>query len=411
MNARTARTHPEIDGPYAWMRLAASMVLGTVGGVGIWSVVVVLPAVQAEFGADRGSASLAYTMVMLGYAAGNLCVGRLLDRIGIFWPIVGSACLLCAGYVLAALAPSIWVFSALHGLIGFGAAAVFGPLLADISHWFERRRGLAVAAAASGSYFAGAIWPLAMQLTLPGEGWRFTYVAIGLVCLLVTVPLALVLRRPAPHFAVGGVAEPAPRRAIDLSPRALQALLVVAGLGCCVAMSMPQVHIVAYCVDLGFGVARGSEMLSLMLMGGVASRLLSGLLADWIGGVRTLLLGSVLQCAALAAYIPFDGLASLYAVSIVFGLSQGGIVPAYAIIVREYLPAREAGRRIGVIITATIIGMALGGWMSGAVYDLTGSYTAAFLNGIAWNLLNIAVMVLILWRTRRSRGLAAAIAA
>ena len=175
-------------------------------------------------------------------------------------------------------------------------------------------------------------------------------------------------------------------------------MLVVAGLGCCVAMSMPQVHIVAYCVDLGYGVARGAEMLSLMLVGGIASRLLSGVLADYIGGIRTLLLGSVLQGISLLLYIPFDGMVSLYVVSFVFGLSQGGIVPCYAIIVREYMPAAEAGRRVGVVIMATIAGMALGGWMSGWIYDLTGSYAAAFLNGIGWNLLNVTIMVLLLWR-------------
>jgi MFS family permease len=224
------------------------------------------------------------------------------------------------------------------------------------------------------------------------------------------VPLALFLRRRAPHLGLdgGGTVAPMALKTIDLSPRALQMLLAVAGIGCCVAMAMPQVHIVAYCVDLGFGVARGAEMLSLMLVGGIVSRLASGFLADYIGGVKTLLLGSVLQCLALAAYIPFDGLASLYMVSLIFGLSQGGIVPSYAIIVREYLPAREAGQRVGIVIMATIVGMAFGGWLSGWIYDLTGSYQAAFLNGIAWNVLNIAIMCLILWRTGQLRSSAAA---
>jgi MFS family permease len=192
-------------------------------------------------------------------------------------------------------------------------------------------------------------------------------------------------------------------RRTSLTPGQLQALLIVAGIGCCVAMAMPQVHIVAYCVDLGFGMARGAEMLSLMLFGGIASRILSGMLADRIGGIYTLLLGAVLQCLALLLYLPYDGLASLYVVSLIFGLSQGGIVSSYAIVVREYLPAREAGRRVGAVITATIVGMALGGWMSGWIYDLTSSYQAAFLNGIAWNLLNIAMISLIIMKSGRSR--------
>ena len=396
----TATTRNDIDGPHAWARLAVSMLIATIGGVGMWSVVVVLPMVQAEFGVDRADASLPYTMMMIGFAAGGVWLGGVVDRTrGIFVPMVGSTIVLSAGYLLAALAPSIWLFALLQGVIGFGASATFGPLMADLSHWFVRRRGVAVAAAASGNYFAGAIWPLLMQFTLPGEGWRFTYAMIGIVCLVTMVPLAFLLRRPTPHLGATPTAAAAPTRSIDLSPRTLQILLIVAGISCCVAMSMPQVHIVAYCVDLGYGVARGAEMLSLMLVGGIVCRIATGFVADYIGGVKTLMLGSAAQCAALAAYIPFDGLASLYVVSLVFGLAQGGIVPSYAIIVREYLPAREAGRRVGLVIMATIIGMAVGGWMSGWIYDITGSYAAAFWNGIAWNLLNISICVVILLRS------------
>jgi MFS family permease len=169
-------------------------------------------------------------------------------------------------------------------------------------------------------------------------------------------------------------------------------------------MSMPQVHIVAYCVDLGYGPTAGAEMLSLMLMGGVFSRLISGVLADRLGGVRTLLIGASLQCVGLALYLPSDGLASLYLVSLVFGLSQGGIVPSYAIIVREYLPARMAGERVGFVMMATIIGMALGGWMSGWIYDASGSYALAFWNGIAWNFLNIAIVGFISWRAMKHQN-------
>lgn len=398
-----------IDSRYAWIRLVISVLIATIGSVGMWSVVVVLPAVQAEFAVDRSVASLPYTMTMVGFAVGNVWLGRIVDRAGIFLPLAGVAVALLIGYVGAAMAPSIWLFALLQAVIGFGASATFGPLIADMSHWFRKRRGVAVAAAASGNYVAGAIWPLAMQLTLADEGWRFTYAAIGIFCIVTMVPLALLLRRRAPtmNAASDGVQKSAGQRSVDLSPRALQWLLAIAGVGCCVAMAMPQVHIVAYCVDLGFGVARGAEMLSLMLVGGIVSRLASGFLADYIGGVKTLLIGTVLQCLALLAYIPFDGLASLYIVSLVFGLSQGGIVPSYAIIVREYLPAHEAGQRVGIVIMATIVGMALGGWLSGWIYDLTGSYAAAFWNGIAWNVLNIAIMLFILMRGRAPAALRA----
>ena len=180
-------------------------------------------------------------------------------------------------------------------------------------------------------------------------------------------------------------------------------LLVLAGVGCCVAMSTPQVHIVAYCGDLGYGAARGAEMLSIMLAFGIVSRLASGWICDRIGGLRTLLLGSALQGIALVLFLPFDGLASLYLISALFGLFQGGIVPSYAIIVREYFPPAEAGARVGTVLMATLFGMALGGWMSGKVFDLTGSYNAAFINGIGWNLLNLSIVLFLMARLRTER--------
>jgi MFS family permease len=190
-----------------------------------------------------------------------------------------------------------------------------------------------------------------------------------------------------------------------------QLMLCVAGVACCVAMAMPQVHIVAYCGDLGYGAARGAQMLSLMLACGIVSRLVSGLICDRIGGVRTLVLGSLLQGTALLLFLPFDGLVSLYVVSALFGLFQGGIVPSYAIIVREHFPPAEAGARVGTVLMATLFGMALGGWMSGKVFDLTGSYHAAFVNGIAWNLLNLSIALVLLRRTGGLRARSALLAA
>jgi MFS family permease len=214
----------------------------------------------------------------------------------------------------------------------------------------------------------------------------------------------LMRRRPPvqPPALVKPGARPSTDRPFGLSPNTATLALCLAGVACCVAMAMPQVHIVAYCTDLGYGTARGAEMLSLMLACGIVSRLVSGVICDRIGGLRTLLLGSVLQGVALLLFLPFDGLVSLYVIAALFGLFQGGIVPAYAIIVREYFPASQTGARVGTVIMFTMVGMAMGGWMSGKVFDLTGSYHAAFLNGVAWNLLNLTIVVLLLRRTMRA---------
>jgi MFS family permease len=394
------------DSRYAWGRLLASLAISTIGGIGIWSVVVALPTLEAAFGIDRGGASLPYTATMLGFAVGGVLMGRLADRRGVIWPLMIGAAALGIGYLAAAAAQSLWQFILAQAiLIGMlGAAANFAPLVADISLWFRKHRGIAVAVVASGNYLAGTIWPPILQAAIETYGWRLSHVGIGLFCLVTIPPLTLCLHRRA---AVPTHAVPAGSgrslATLGVSAGALQWLLVLAGLACCVAMSMPQVHIVAYCADLGYGPARGAEMLSLMLGLGVVSRLASGLIADRIGGTGTLILGSVLQCLALMFYLPFDGLTSLYLVSALFGLSQGGIVPSYALIVRDYFPASEAGTRISLVLMATVIGMALGGWLSGEIYDLTGSYQVAFLNGIAWNLINLSValwLILGQWRTR-----------
>ena len=402
-------TSREIDSPYAWFRLAISILLSALGSVGMWSVVVALPAVQAEFGAARGDASLPFTLTPIGFGLGGVIMGKVLDRAGIVVPVLFGAVSLGTGYILVSLAGDLRQFAVVYGvLIGmFGTAATFAPLMADISKWFECRRGIAVALCASGNYIGGACWPPIVEYLIRAQGWRAAHVWIGVVCLVSMVPLALLLRSPAPvRSATAPPLPSAQPRAANLTPATLQVLLSIAGLSCCVAMSMPQVHIVAYCGDLGYGVARGAEMLSLMLGFGIISRIGSGFLADRIGGIRTLLIGSVAQATALLFYLFFDGLTSLYIISAMFGLFQGGIVPSYAIIVREAMPASEAATRVGIVIFASVFGMSFGGWISGVIFDATGSYAAAFTNGIAWNVLNIGIMVLLLLRARQRLAMA-----
>src|SRR5947209_1297135 len=294
------------DSGQAWVRLALALLIGSIGSVGMWSVVVVLPVVQSEFGATRGAVSLAFTLTMLGFGLGGVATGKVTDRFGI----------------VAAMALLV-----LRGQIGRAAMR---------SHDNA----------------------------------------------------------------------PPPRVDLRLSTNTLTVMLCIASIACCVAMAMPQVHIVAYCGDLGYGVARGAEMLSLMMAFGVISRIGSGFLADKIGGIRTLLIGSAAQSVALLFYLFFASLTSLYITSAMFALFQGGIVPSYAIIVREAMPASEAATRVGIVILASVFGMSFGGWVSGVIFDATGSYAAAFLNGLVWNALNITIVVSLLIRARQRLALA-----
>jgi MFS family permease len=413
-----------IESRYAWLRLWVSLALMTIGGSGMYTVAIVLPQIEAEFQVSRGSASAAYTFAMIGFGLGGVLLGKLSDRYGVAVTSAIGGTFLCLGYILAGSSASVWQFSLAQGLfIGLlGTAATFAPLIADTSKWFSRRRGIALAICMSGNYLAGAVWSPVLQHYVASFGWRATYIGLGVFSVAAMLPLAWVLRRPAPSVpsvetssTAAGAREPAarsahlpaasPLRPSGHSPAALQGLLCVAGVACCVAMSMPQVHIVAYCGDLGFGAARGAEMLSLMLTMGIASRLVSGWISDYIGGLRTLLLGSVLQGIALCAFLFADGLVSLYVIAAMFGLFQGGIVPSYALIIRENFDPKEVGVRVGTVLMCTLFGMALGGWLSGAIFDWTGSYRAAFLNGTAWNLVNVAIVLFLLSRTRGAQRL------
>lgn len=395
------------DSRQAWIRLAIAVLIGSIGSVGMWSVVVALPVVQVEFGASRGAASLAFTMVMLGFGLGGVGTGKIMDRFGIVTAIGIGIAAMGLGYVGIGYATALWQVIVLHLLIGLGSSATFGPLMTEASHWFDRYRGLAVTIAASGNYVGGAIWPPIFNWGIQSFGWRPTHIAVGIFVAIAMTLVTLVLRSQMDgatrHTHVDA---PPPRIDLRLGNNALTAILGIAGVACCVAMSMPQVHIVAYCGDLGYGAARGAEMLSLMLGFGIVSRIGSGFLADRIGGLRTLLIGSIAQGTALMLFLFFDSLSSLFVISALFGLFQGGIVPSYAIIIRESMPAQEAATRVGIVILASVVGMSLGGWISGVIFDATGSYAAAFLNGIAWNAVNVVIVVALLLRARGRMTLA-----
>jgi len=376
-----------------------ALVIGLVANAGMWAVVVIMPAVEAEFALTRAETSLPYMLSMLGYGLGNFIIGRWVDRVGIATALIGASFGIAVSFFAATQASDIGVLAAVHFILGLFAAVGFAPLMSDISHWFLKWRGTAMALVASANYLSGAVWPTVLAGVLAQSGWRAVYLTLAVITVVVVPFLAMLLRRQVPDAAVGATVETISNSAnISMSPARLQICLGFAGVACCVAMSMPQVHIVSYCVGLGYGPVAGAEMLALMLFGGVLSRIFFGLLSDRLGGVRTLLLGSALQCLGLAFYLPYDGLVSLYTVSLIFGLSQGGIVPSYALIVREYMPAKEAGARVGFVLMMTIWGMALGGWMSGWIYDVSGSYQMAFLNGIMWNLINIGLVVALFFR-------------
>ena len=398
------------DSHYSWFRLLITFIIGTSLNIGMWAIVIVLPDIQKEFNFNRGEVSVLFSFTMVGFALGNFILGKLVDKYGIILTLLFASFTVVLGFFISAFSYSLILLIFCHVMIGFGTAAGFGPLMSDISFWFSKRRGIAVSVAASGNYFSGIIWPTLISAIFSNTfDWRFLYVLFGIIAVILTIPLSFVLRKKIEKSILDKETTEANQKLSEkfISPRFLLIILIMASIACCVAMSMPQIHIVALCVDLGFSPIVGTNMLSLMLAGGVISRIISGVAVDYFGGFKVLLVGSSLQCLALFLYLPFDGLTSLYLVSLIFGLAQGGIVPSYAVILREYLPPQNIASKIGIVLMATIFGMAFGGWVSGFIFDLTGSYSLAFLNGIIWNFINILLIIYLMFKGKSNKTMVA----
>ncbi len=398
-------THPNPSSTlYAVIRAINSLMMMTVALCGMYASIMILEPVTREFQVGHGVGALPYTLYMIGFGLGNIVLGRIMDRFGI--PILAVIAGIClpSGLYIASHAENFWGFMlSLSVLCGFlGGAFAFGPLTADISHWFTRRRGLAIGIVTSGSYLAGALWPPIMQGWIDSVGWRQSLVWLAW-CSLTMLPLSLVYLKRKRYDPAGIQAADRKNwnRPLDMTPGQLQGALCVAGIGCCVAMSMPQIHIIPHVIDLGFDARDGAWMLAMMLGFGIVSRISSGFISDRIGGFRTLLVGSGLQASVIFLFLFVDTLAGLYLAAIAFGLVQGGIVPSYTLIIRRFFRPDEAGRRVGVLLVATVGGMALGGWMAGALYDLSGSYTLSFINAIAFNIMNLTIAVYLLRRDKR----------
>ena len=392
---------------YPLLRLFASLIIMTIGATGMYAVILSLKPILVEFESSRAAASLPYAFTMIGYGLGGILMGKISDRFGVFWPVLFAGFMLSAGFAIASIADNLLqlciIQAVMIGLLGSGAT--FAPLVADTSHWFTHRRGIAVGIVISGNYLAGAIWPPIIQDMIDAANWRTAYTTLAVITVSILPILSFILyRRPnIEHAEITSDSNRISGRPLGFAPNTLQCVICFAGIGCCIAMSVPQVHIIPYVTDLNFEARHGANMLAIMLGCGVVSRIVSGVICDRIGGLNTLLLGSALQLVVLILYLPFDSLTALYTLAALFGLSQGGIVPSYTIIVRTFFKAKDAGWRIGMALFFTMLGMAVGGWLAGALYDLTGSYELAFINAIGFNIANLAIAGMLRQRLTKSK--------
>jgi MFS family permease len=396
-----------IESRTSWRLMVVATVIATITFGAPYVTVIALKPIALDLGSPRSVPALAGALMYLGTGVGGIFMGWWADRVGVKVTVTIGCLMVGAGAMLSSLGTE-WSLLLGHGvLIGLlGNAGIFAPLMTYITRWFDVRRGVALSFVATGQTMAGALWSPVFDASIERFGWQRTLFWYGVLTIVTVLPLALLLRRP-PAPSATSAAEAEARRTglvLGLAPNMVLALLCAAIVGCCIAMTMPMGHLVAFCSDLGYLPARGAEMLSLLLGCAFIGRFFWGRLSDRIGGLMTILIGSACQAAGLTFFVVVKGLAGLYVISAAFGLGFGGIIPAYVLTVRELFPAGEAGWRIATVLFFGLAAMAFGGWLAGAIYDWAGYYQPAFATGVLFNLVNLVLIGgLIVLRQRAPR--------
>jgi len=392
-----------LDSRAAWITASAALAIMTIAYGAPLVVVVAMKQIAAELQTNRAAPAGASSLSYVGAAFGGIVAGWLAGRLGIRPIVIFGSTMVAVGLVLSSWGGMVELYAG-HGIFMglFGTSCMFSPLLTYVSLWFERRRGQAVALIASGQAVAGAIWPPLLQFGIDQVGWRHTMLWFAAFVLVSSVAVTVIFLHPTPvaSSAAAGGAGNAQRRdsTLGLPPNLLMILLMIAVYCCCVPMAMPMQHVVAFCGDLGFASQYGAAMLSVLLGTAFLARQFWGWLSDKIGGFQTLLFSSLVQATALAGFLVTKDMAALFAVSAVFGLGLSGLLPAYVIVIRDCFSIEEANWRIPTVMFAGLLGMASGGWGAGLLYDRFGDYLPAFSTGMAFNLVNLAVLLFLISR-------------
>jgi MFS family permease len=393
---------PSIESRTSWRVACVALAVTCISFGAPLVAAIGLRPIAADLGSARSVPALAYSLAWLGMAVGGLGLGRIAERVGVRWTVGFGAVMIALGLVVSTGGTS-WQLYVGHGLlIGLvGNGGINAPLYIYVSHWFDRRRGTALALISSGQYVAGAVWPPLFERAIASFGWQHTMMLFAVVILAAIPPLALLLRRPPVSGAAAlGAATRSSAPVLGWRPGVVLTLLSLASFACCVPMSMPQGHLVALCGDLGIGPARGAAMLSLLLGTAFISRQFWGRVADRLGGLSTVFIASCCQAAALIALMLTQNEAGLFLVSAAFGFGFSGIIPAYVLAVRALFPASEAAWRVPIVLLLSGTGMATGVWLAAAIYDHVGYYAPAFAAGVGFNLLNLALVGTLVLRQR-----------
>lgn len=394
------------EGLYRYIVLATSLVMMVSGTGSVYLLVSALKPISAELDWPRTVPSVAYALQYLGGGIGGIVMGYWMDRAGMAKPALLGAVMIGTGACLTYYVQAPWHLFAIYGIMMglVGRATLFAPLMVNITHWFEHRRGMAVGIVGSGQAIAGAMWPAVFQYGISTVGWRETALAYGIFVLCLMVPLSAVFARPRPlsQARQASVAERAATAAV--SPKLMMQLLCVAIIGCCVAMSLPLAHLMSHASDIGFEPIDGARLLAVMLLCAAISSMFGlGALTHRFGPLKALLLFSCVQAAMLGFFPLASSLTGLYITAAIFGLGYGGILPSYPVIIRAYMPAQGSGARTGLVVFFGTVGMAIGSGLGGVSIDLSGSYTPAFFTGVVFNVANIVIISWLILRLGREQ--------
>jgi MFS family permease len=407
-NNRMSDSYPHsVETRASWVvATVALIILAIAYGAPLMTAVALKP-ISDDLGTLRSAPAAASSLAFIGAGLGGILAGWLSERVGLRIVVVFGAVMIGAGMAVSASGGLYRLYAGHAVLMGFfGAACMFSPIMTYVTRWFDRRRGAAIALISSGQYIAGMVWPTIFQLSVQAFGWRQSMALFGGLVSLTVVPLAaLFLHNPPKAPALGSIhAGPtAGTRVAGLHPDMALALLCFAIFCCCMTMSMPMQHMVAFCSDIGIGASHGAAMLSVLMGSAFLARQFWGWLSDRIGGLQTILCGSLAQAIAMSGFLFTQDEVGLFTVSAAFGLGYAGLIPAYVLAVRALYPASEASWRVPIIMFAGLLGMAGGGWAAGVLYDFFGSYAAAFATGIGFNLLNLVVIAPLVVRYRGAR--------
>ncbi len=410
----TNATPATIETRFSWTVATVALICLAFSFGGLWIVSVGLKAIAADAGNQRSVPALAAALAWLGSGLGGIAMGPLAVRFGIRWTVIFGATMIALGLCVSTLGAGVplWIGHGLFmGLIG--NAGLNAPMYIYVSRWFDRRRGSALALISSGSYIAGAVWPTIFERAITAYGWRTSMLAYAALEVVVIVPLAAIFfhHPPESFAAVPGTSMVHKASVLGLRPNLMFGMLAAAAFMCCVPMAMPQGHLVAFCSDLGIPATHGAAMLSVVLGTAFVTRQFWGVASDRIGGLLTVLLGSLVQACTMVAFLLTQDEIGLFTVAAVYGLGFSGIIPAYVLAIREFFPPRDAAWRVPILLFFSGGGMAAGGWVAGMLYDHFGYYAPAFMTGIGFNLMNLVLVGTLVFRQHRDTGPAMALPA